>query len=223
MMIIRAAISNVRTDLKKYDADTHLTNKQIYTILNKHAIWLVKRDSDAFRILRMNFLYQDYKCAEVIDVPTIDECCGITTKCTVKRTKNPIPKLYEDSLGALIKSVTSIDGSTELTLSTEEDYPKRKNNPWSKGKGSKYFFYKNGYLYGDLPKKINVKGLFPEFIGNLNCEDCPKPVECKRFMDQEWYVPGYLEAQIIDFTVKELAPQVSIPTQEKIDKNENKP
>jgi hypothetical protein len=111
-MINRAAISNVRTDLKKYDADAHITNKQIYTILNKHSKWLLKRESDTFRLARINRIYQEYKCAEVIDVPKIDPCCGIVTKCTIKRTKSKIPDLYEDILGVLIKRVTSIDGST---------------------------------------------------------------------------------------------------------------
>jgi hypothetical protein len=223
-MINRAAISNVRTDLKKYDADAHITNKQIYTILNKHSKWLLKRESDTFRLARINRIYQEYKCAEVIDVPKIDPCCGIVTKCTIKRTKSKIPDLYEDILGVLIKRVTSIDGSTEISPSTVEDYVKRKNNPWSKGKDSKFFFYKDGYLYGDLPKKINIVGLYERNIDKFNtCSECPEVKECKRFLDEEWYVPDYLEAQIIDFTVKELSLQLQIPAQEKIDKNENKP
>lgn len=211
-MNIRQAISNVKSILKKINADNRLTNKEVYTVLHKHAIWITYRQSESLKLGRENRIYQAYKCAQVIDVAKIDPCCKITTRCKIKRTKDRIPKIYEDSLGIIIKAVSSIDGSTELNHSTILSYPTKKNSPWLP-KTEKFYFFEDGYLYGDLPKSINILAAFMEQV------DC---TGCKRFLDKEWMVSQKTEAEIIDFTIKELAMQLQIPSQEKIDKNENK-
>jgi len=223
-MTRREAISNVKTDLKLVNADARKTNKEINTLLDKHAEWLIDRESNSFKLSRRNINYQSYECADVIKVPTIDPCCNVTTKCTIYRTKNKIPALYEDSNGIIHKEVTSVDRSTEIKASTLADYKIKKESPWGK-KTDKFYFYSNGYLYGDLPKKIRIVGLFKDDLVLNNdckpCKDCEK--KCINYLDSVWQVPGYLQAQVIDFVVKEIAPSINIPTQEKIDKNENRP
>ena len=223
-MTRRAAISNVKTDLKLVNADNRKTNKEIDTLINKHSDWLIDRESNSFKLSRRNINYQPYSCANVIEVPTIDPCCNVTTKCTIYRTELKIPAIYEDTNGIIYKEVTSVDGSTEIKPSTLSDYKIKKESPWGR-KTDKFWFYSNGYLYGDLPKKIKITALFKDdLILNTDCDpckDCEK--KCVRYLDSTWQVPGYLQAQVIDFVVKEITPELNIPTQEKIDKNENKP
>lgn len=227
-LTIRAAISNVRTDLKKANADSKMTNKMIFTLISKHANWLIERSSNSYKLGRKDLIYQIYKCAEVIDVPTIDPCCGITTKCRIKRTKDRLPAMYEDSWGVLLKSVYSIDGSTTLENATKESYVIKKNNPWGPTKKHSYYFFEDGYLYGDLPKKINIQALFKDDISSYNMVynncDCPAPLskDCKVFLDTVWTVPELLQAMVIDAVIKELTPMIQLPNQERIDKNENK-
>jgi len=212
-MTKREAISNVKTILKKINADNRVTNKQIDTILNKHANWLMERESETFKLGRRSKINQSYKCATVIDVPKVDPCCGITTKCVIKRTKEKIPDLFEDSLGVMIKSVSSIDNSTELNSSTISSYPSKKESPWIP-KTEKFYFYQGGYIYGDLPKQINILAVFKEEV-----IDCNK---CKRYLDKEWMISEKLQAQAIEFAIKEMSISIQIVNQEKIDKNENK-
>jgi len=221
-MTIREALSNVRTVLKKINADTILFNKEIAIILNKHSEWLVNQTSESYKLGGRNVIFQTYNCAEVIDAPAVDECCNIVTNCTIRRTKDKIPTAYEDSYGVIIKDITSVDGSTVLKYATLSDYKSKKTNPWGKKK-DKFWFYNNGYIYGDLPLKVRIVGLFKDDISKQNqCESCGTPEEdCVAYLDTEWTVPALIQARVIDFTIKELAPSLQIPNQEFIDKNEN--
>jgi hypothetical protein len=222
-MTYRSAISNVKSDLNKINADNKKTNKEIATLLEKHGEWLVDREANGFKLSRRVTNYQSY-IANVIEVPKIDPCSGITTKCTIFRTKDKIPDTYEDSNGIINKEITSVDGSIEIKGATLADYKIKKNSPWGQ-KSDRFWFYSNGYIYGDLPKAILITNLFKhdlEYLKNCSpCKDCEK--KCIRYLDSVWQIPGYLQAQVIDFVVKELAPGLNIPTQEKIDKNENRP
>ena len=221
MRTVRSAISETKKGINKVNADARITNKEVYTKLLKHAEWLISRDSDAFRLGRKQVIYQDYKCAEVIDVPKIDPCCSITSKTVIKRTRDKIPEVFEDTNGPIIKGVFSVDGSQTIKFSTLSDYRAKKNNPY--GPKTNYYFYKDGYLYGDLPRVINVPALYKEDITSLNqCESCGDVKDCTPFLDRKWVVPEYLQAQVIDFVIKDFIPQLQIPNQERIDKNENR-
>ncbi len=220
-MTRREAISDVKTVLKKINADADLFNKEIWIKLSKHLEWLIERDSNTFKLGRKHSIFQSYNCAEVIEVPKIDSCCNIVTNCTIMRTKDKLPPIYEDINGIIYKSVTSVDGSTILEYSSQNSYKAKKNNPWGRN-SDKYWFFENGYIYGDLPASIKINALFKEDISKYNnCGKSPE-TECISELDRSFIIPNTLIAQAIDFVIKELMPSLGMPTQEKIDKNENR-
>lgn len=209
-MTNREAISQLKKLFREINADSKLTNKFSYSVLMKHAKWLIYRDSERLRLIRKHKIYQKAKCIEVIEAPSIDPCCGVTG-CTIYRTKNKLPEMYEDSAGVIIHNITSIDGWTDIILTTAASVKRKLNNAWiSKGvKGTIYAFYSDGYLY--FPKqnlrKIDIEALYTKKIDeNKECEPCKDCTDnCKRFLDNDFIIPDYLEAQMMDAAIKDLA------------------
>ena len=88
---------------------------------------------------------------------------------------------------------------------------------------TKYFFYKDGYLY--FPniswKLVSITGYFKNNINSYNnCEgDNLDPKDCS-LLDSEWRVPLHLQSMVIDSVLKELTSTfLQIPSQEtQIDK-----
>lgn len=230
-MTNREAISTVKRLFRQINADSLMSNKFVYSLLKKHAKWLIYRDSDKLRLLRKHKIYQKIKCLKVIEAPGIDPCCGIrSVNCTIFRTEVKIPSLYEDSEGVIIKSITSIDGWTDIILTTPSSIKRMLNNPW-KGKSKNkyiYAFFNDGYIY--FPKNhlkmIEVEGLFTKKVDEkMNCgpcKDCDK-TPCPKFLDTDFVIPDYLEAQMMDAVMKDLSnTYIRLPEKgSEINKNDN--
>jgi hypothetical protein len=94
----REVISQVKSIFKQINADSRATNKEIYSIVKKHSLWLVRRESERLKLLRMDGFFQEKKCIEVIEAPVEDTCCELRgkLKCTIYRTRNRLPDMYED-------------------------------------------------------------------------------------------------------------------------------
>lgn len=220
----RELISQVKNQFKSVNADSKLTNKFIYSIINKHAKWLVKRESDKLNIMGFNSLFQTYKCVEVIEAPAIDDCCGIKSKCLVMRTKDKLPELFEDSSGVILKSIFTIDGSQEFMPIKVSDYTRKLQDYNSKYDKELYAFYNNGYLY--FPKSkikmVMVKGFFKEDIKKFNkCENYEET--CSTRMQEESRIPPYLEAELMDFVLKDIMNfNRRVQQDADINKNENR-
>ena len=212
-MTNREAISTVKRLFRQINADSLMSNKFVYSLLKKHSKWLIYRDSDKLRLLRKHKIYQKVKCLKVIEAPAIDPCCGVRgIDCVIYRTETKLPELYEDSEGVIIHNITSIDGSTDITLTTPSSIRRMLNNPWKGKSRNKYIytFYSDGYLYFPLNhlKMIEVEGLFTKKINPKEncdpCKDCDK-APCKKFLDETFIIPDYLEAQMMDAVIKDLA------------------
>jgi hypothetical protein len=233
MLTNREAISRLKRMLREINADSRLTDRTVYSLLENHAKWLIYRESEKLRLLKKDDVYQSYKCVEVIEAPIIDPCCGIRSDCTIYRTKNKIPPIYEDSFGVIIKSVTTIDNGVSLTPIKASEWERKNKNPWlSEDNKNKFYFYFDGYLY--FPKgswkKVNIFALYKKDISDLNlCENDNTPCndetkKCKRFLDKQFIIPDYLEAQMFDSAIKDLSntykrfPEKS----NEINKNDNK-
>jgi hypothetical protein len=227
MLSNRKAISRVKKIFREVNADSRLSNRTIYSLLESHAKFLIYRESEKLKLMKKDEIFQPYKCVEVIEAPLIDPCCGIKNLCTVYRTKDKIPSLYEDSYGVIIKSVTTIDDQTSLTSIKPTEWERKQNNPWiPKNQKNKFFFYSDGYLYfpNGSWKLINLRGLFTKDISNTQqCDDC-KPKKCVKFLDQQFIIPEYLESQMFDFVKKDLIDTYTrLPEKSNhIDKQDNK-
>ena len=66
-MTNREAISTVKRLFRQINADSLMSNKFVYSLLKKHAKWLIYRDSDKLRLLRKHKIYQKIKCLKVIE------------------------------------------------------------------------------------------------------------------------------------------------------------
>lgn len=198
ILTVRKAISEVRKDLRENDADSRMSNKFIYATIKRNTADIIRQRSDAFRILKQQSFYQVINCMIVEEAPTIDPCCGIRSLCTVYRTRNKLPEMYEDSLGAIIKNVWTIDGpfGTELQPITPDAWARKRANPWYKGGANTdiYYFYDNGYLYFPMStwRKIKIRAYFQEDISTINqCDDCSgtPSIQCIRYMDNRFFIP----------------------------------
>lgn len=215
-------ISQIKNELRINSADNRLTNRFIWSIIYKHLSWLIKRESSKLRLIRQDNIFQSLKCVDVEEAPAVDPCCGIRSKCTVHRTCEPIPKLFEDDYGIIIKSVLVVDKSDEFNLITLSEYIRKIENPHSKYDKSKYFFYDNGYLY--FPKseirKVIIKGYFVDDVVNSCDEDT---TSCKSFLDMEARVPQYILGELMNQVLTELTKlTMQIQPDDQVDKAENR-
>lgn len=228
----REAIYKVKKLFKEVNADSRLSNKFAFSLIDNAVKWLISRESDKQKLIRNDKAFQKLKCVKVIEAPLIDPCCGVRSLCTVFRTEDRLPELFEDGNGVIIRGVLTIDGQTSLFQIKPSEWERKQNNPWlDKDKKNKYFFYSDGYLYfpNGSWKMVEVDALFNRDISDLNlCDDkntCDdETVQCKRFLDKKFIFPEYLEAQMYDAVKKDLAdiykklPEKSVH----IDKDDNK-
>lgn len=226
-MTNRMAISRIKKFFKEVHADSRFSARLAYSILLSISKLLIKRDSERLKIMSQSNLFKKLKCVEVIDAPAIDPCCGIKSSCTVKRTKERLPKIYADTYGPLISNVMSIDGSQALTFIQPQEYLRIAKNPWNKKKNTNYYFYSDGYLY--FPnggyKMVEVTAYWEESIsGWSKCNNNEDDADgCTPFLDQEFNVPGYYEAAMFQMAEQEIRGVYSaLPFKEaQIDKNDS--
>jgi len=224
-MTIGELISQVRGEIKLANADARFTDKAIWSVINKHAKWLIKRESSKLKVMRSDTIFQTLKCVQVIQAPTIDDCCGIKTHCYVYRTAEKIPEIYEDDDGVLIRTAFSIDGSTEITPITIQEYMRKIQNPTTiKYDKSRYFYYNNGYLYFPKQKlkEVMIKAYFMEDIKKYIKCNKDEGYECVAKQDETFRFPQYLLGELMNFVLKELSVPVSIPDDTDINKNDNR-
>lgn len=171
--------------------------------------------------MKLGYLFQTWKCVEVIPVPTIEECCGIKSNCTIQRTKDKLPYMLVASWGPIIRTVSSLDGFTELTPITPPEWNRRQEDTNSKWDKSIYYYWDNGYLY--FPnlewKKLKVDALFEEDIDKYN-HCCDEVDPCKTMLDNKFRIPKELLAVCVDNVNKEIRGYAEpIPDDNQMDKN----
>lgn len=229
-MTNRELIYQAKKLVREVNADTRLPSKLIHSIAKKHSRLLIYRDSERLKLTKKTSLFKTLKCVDVEKVPLIDECCGIKTNCEIWRTVKKLPKIYEDSYGPIIKKVTTIDGFKKFNLTRASDWERKQNNPWIKNNKNEVFFFEDSHLYfpGNGYKKINVEAYFEDDITSYNyCSESNitnvnGQESCSRFLEQEFTIPDYLEAALMDMVLKELLTYKQIPEKShQIDKNDS--
>lgn len=171
--------------------------------------------------MKLAYLFQIWKCVDLIPSPTIDECCGIKTNCTIYRTKKRLPYIVSASWGPIFRRISSLDGFTTFTIINIEEWNRRQEDTNNKYNKTLYCFWSDGYLY--FPnvewKKIKVEALFEEDIEKYNgC--CEEVDPCKTFLDNTFRIPKELMKPCIDLVNTELINEYQrIQMDEQIDKN----
>lgn len=215
----RQTINSLRIKLRERNADSNFTNQDLYHVLIEHSKWLIKRDISDGRIWSNTFFFEPLKCQNVIEKPLIDECCPIKTKCVIYRTECKIPDIWIDNSGPIIKSVVSVDSSTDFFLTTPTTWQNKKNDPYQRMSDQKYSFYSNGYIWfpEHNPHKVNILGFWEDDVSQL--DGCTEK-KCVRFLDTKMMVPPWLEAEMYAKALEQLAGiSKRLPEDEQIDKN----
>jgi len=208
---IGEAVSRVRNQIKSVKQDAFLTDRFLYSILLKHAKWLMKREDSKFKMLSFSSVIQSLDNVELIEVDKVEACCiGVSSGCTIKRTKNKLPVFMQGYIGPLIRNITSIDGSKELVPTLPSSYIKLSNTPNFKYNKAKYYWYLNDYLY--FPNldwdAVRVEGIFEDDINQFTCA----ADSCMVRSDQYFNIPDYLHGEMEAAALKDLYAMFQLPS-----------
>lgn len=216
----RQRIESLRNKLRERNADSNYSNQELYQALFEHDKWLIKREINSGRIYKNVAFFQTLLCQEVIETSTIDPCCPVKTNCKIYRTKCKLPDFWIDEDGPIIKSITSVDGSTGWEFTTPTSWMSIKQDPYKKYSKQKYVFYSDGYLWfpEENPHLINILGFWVDDVSELNGCDPNKP--CVRYLDTPSFLPDWLEAEAMAKALELLAGiSKRLPEDEEINKN----
>lgn len=220
MTTIAEAISRVRNTLKAVKDDAFLTDRSIYFSILKYGKTLLKREDNQNRLMKMSSLFSRLDYVELIEVDKIEaQCTGIASGCTIKRTESKLPEVFNGMFGPILRTVSSIDGETELFRTEPGTYTSISKSTSFRFNKRNYFWYLNGYLY--FPNlqwdAVRVEGIFEGAKGDFNCD---LKENCKLKQDNILPFPEYLFSEIEQFVLKELTMTASIPT-DGADNNQN--
>lgn len=208
--------------LQERGADSTYTNRDLYNVLMHHARWLIKREIHSGRIYSNNSFFQTLGCQEVIETSTVDPCCPVKVNCRIYRTKDKLPETWIDNNGPVLRSVTSVDGTTDFYLTSPTTWQNKRNDPYQKMSSSKYVFPADGYLWfpEHNPHYINIVGFYTDNIDHLS--KCAEKNDCTRFLDTTFQLPDWLEAECLSKALQAMLPSKQMLEDVQIDKNTNR-
>ena len=210
-------VSRLRSQMKAVKQDGFMTDRMIYTFVLKNAKFLMKREDSKNKLMAFSAVIQIMDYVELIEVDRVEACCtGLSSDCTIKRTKEKLPVFLQGYFGPLIRTIASLDGSEELQPvlpTTYVNLVKSKNFRFNK---TKYYWFLNDYLY--FPNlewdAIRIEGIFEDDISAWTCEKD----ECVVRQNQTFNVPDYLLSELEAQVFKDLAGMIQIPSDPPNDK-----
>jgi hypothetical protein len=176
MSKISEAISRIRGQVKAEVQDAFVTDRYIYSLIEKYAQVLMRRQDYANKLMKFNSVWKTLPYIELIDVDKVEaHCAGITSGCTIKRSKKKLPSMFEGYWGPLIRTVSSIDGSKELQATQPGTFTSMTKTTTFKYNKTLYFWWLDGYIYApniewdalkcrDELKKVNGVAHFLEHM-----------------------------------------------------------
>lgn len=217
MTTIGETISRIRNTIKGVKEDAFLTDRFIYSLIIKHANYVVRKLDNENKIMRIQSLFEKLPCVELVEVSTIEACCpGIKTNCTIMRTKEHLPEPMEGSEGPLIRSVTSLDGTVILTNTSPTTYQLMTGQSTFKYNKTLYYWYLEGHLY--FPnlewEGVRVDGIFTESTHRYHCDES----QCTPRQNDRLPIPDFIFAEVEQLVLKDLAFMLQTPTETQDDK-----
>ena len=215
MSILRKLVSDVRSTHKLLSSDNLITDRVIASEIKNNSLLLIKRETNLRKLWATSTLFTTIPCLEMVEVP-ISECCDYVDPCTVARSKYKLPRIAEGNYQYLIQGVYSINAmggsGKKLKEITINRYVNLLKLPIIKKEA--YYWIINDYLYVSDPllQAIRIAALFEEDVPNellypeKGCGDCNPTDEewCKNPLDKEFFLPGYLEKQVLELTSQKL-------------------
>lgn len=211
MTTIAESISRIRNLVKGSRQDAFLTDRFIYSLIVKYAKLYIKRQDALNARLKFASLFRTLPCFDLVEVDKIEACCGsLPSSCKIMRTKEKIPIPFEGSYGAMIRTVSSIDGSVEVYRTQPAAFTSMSKTSNFKYNKQKYYWYMNGYLY--LPnvewEAVLIEGIFQEDISIFTCD---KEAVCKIRQEEILSIPDDLFAEVEKQVLQDLGFQIQVP------------
>lgn len=210
-------ISSLKAAFRLNNSDSRLTDRHFYLWMFNARELLIKQSRQWLN--QGNEVFQVIPNLELTDVDVV-EACGIDTGCTIKRTKERLPKILENIYGPIIKIVTPLDNSTRLVYTTLSGYLNKKKKTTSKYDKSFYFWARDGYLY--FPNldwdMVSIEAFLEEDYVNP-CDDTD--AACANYQDHIFRIPGFMLEPMSRIIEEKLRGYLQIPEDVKIDKNNN--
>jgi len=210
-------VSRIRNTVKGSKQDAFLTDRMIYTIVLKHAKWLMKREDSKNKLMAFSSVIQTMDYVELEEIDKVEACCtGIKSDCTIKRTKEKIPVFLQGYFGPLIRTVASLDGSEEMQPVLPSIYISLANSKNFRYNNTKYYWYLNDYLYFPNTQwdAVKIEGIFEDDISAFTC----KEDNCIPKQDQSFNVPDYLLSELESQVIKDFMVLYQIPEDPNNDK-----
>lgn len=211
MTKISETISRIRGIVKAEVQDAFVTDRYIYSLIEKFAEMYMRRQDSTNKLTKFNSIWKTLPFVELIEVDKVEaQCTGIKSNCTIKRTKHKLPEMWEGYWGALIRTVSSIDGSIDLQATQPSTYVSLSNTTSFRYNKTKYFWYLEGYLY--LPdnewEAIKVEAVFKDDISKWKCETKD---QCIIRYEDELNIPEFLLTEIEQQVLTNLTASLQIP------------
>jgi len=203
-------LSRIRSQVKGVRQDALLTDRVIYSFVNKHAKWLMKREDSRNKLMAYSGVLQVLDFVELIDVDKVDACCtGLSSGTTIKRTKKKMPLFMQGYWGPLIRTISSLDGTDELQPTVPSSYLSMSRSKNFRFNSTKYYWYLNDYIY--FPnlewEAVRIEGIFEDDISDFTCEED----SCRIRSDQSFNVPDYLLGELEAKVFQDLAGMMQLP------------
>jgi hypothetical protein len=213
---IQEHISRIKAVLKLNNADARLTDRHIFSLMKKHAVFLLKRDSSWLRV--PSTIYQVLHKFDIKEVDAV-EACGVDTNCKIKRTIEKLPGIVENVDGPIIRRVTSLDGSIILTPIESSGYLRKQGKSTAKYDKTLYYWYINGYLYFPNIKwdAVRIEAYFEDEVNDV----CDEVDACSYKQDSLFIIPEFLLSAMDQLIIQDLSIYLKIPQDQLIQKNEN--
>ncbi len=208
MTTIGEAISRVRNVIKASTMDSFVTDRVIYSLIQKYAKMYIKRESNISSRARFGSLFKRLPCVPLIEVDKVEACCDVKSGCTIMRTKDKLPGILEGPQGVLLRSVSSIDNSIEVYRTTPALYSGMTKTSAFKYNKNRYYWYMNDYIYipGIEWDAISIEGIFDSDLSGYTCDD-----PCKQLQEQPINIPPELFAEIEQQVVNDFMKSAQLP------------
>lgn len=211
---IGTAISRVRNTLKLVKDDPFITDRYIYSLLLKYAKTILNRDSKLMSFFYNTSLFKTLPCIDLIEVDKIEACCsGISTGCTIKRSKDKLPSITSLNDGLVIRSVATLDYSTVVNKTDPGVYANMTKTSGFKYNKNKYYWIINSYLY--IPdvewESVAVQAMFEGDVSKYQCSDDCVPV-CISEQERDFDIPEHIFSEIEMLVKQEMMHSAQIPS-----------
>jgi len=204
-------VSRIRNQMKAIKQDYFMTDRVIYSFILKNAQWLMKREDAKNKLLWFSSAIQTLDFVELVEVDKVEACCtGIKSYMTIKRTKDKVPTFMQGYFGPLIRTISSLDGSTELQPILPTTYIKVSSSKNFKYNKTLYYWFIDDYIY--FPNldwdAVKIEGIFQDDVQAFTCADD----DCKLRSDQSFNVPDYVYGELEGAVLKDVLGMAQMPS-----------